>query len=414
MEDLLINKLNSLSIEMKNITTTTTTTTTVVHVDNSNANIFHLPTEILTEIISFALDSIDLCCSGAMKFTPYLEKPRPILDLQLTCKRFHCISLQALSKRGHVTVNLVGPVPIKDRESMKQVHKYYTSLLMAHFQPAIEKQRRQVLINLLPELNSQYPPAGINWAPCDPKCPPRADKDDATVRRVMVSHQAAAILVSGIMRSISLKHPGLRLRIAVHDVDWMCPDYRHPPAEDSQQRPRIIPFWDLTGVCGVVYHWRWLRVYCGEHNEFSDVFTTSTIAVAVNTHLRMAWDNYVPAKSAVITALSAGGTALAHHVFQASLTKLMNTWVGGPMAEWSRTTVASPVRVYIPGYQEKVVCAENMTFAQWLTTICANSLYTKCFALRGVGARQVAGPTEMALELDEPGGRTLMLHGCCR
>ncbi|KAL6245896.1 hypothetical protein RBB50_007049 [Rhinocladiella similis] len=399
------------------------TTTTTKNASNSVANdglpeakIMQLPTEVLTEIIYYTLASVELCCSGAMKWTNELRKPLPLLDLQLTCKRFHTMSLQVLSNRKYLTVNLIGPVPVTDIKRMNQVHKYYTSLLMTNFQPAIEKQGGQeVLINLLPELNSQIPPAGINWAPCDPQRPPCIDKDDVTVRKVMVSHQAAAILLSAIMRSIVLRHPNLRLRVVFHDVDWMCPGYRDEKAQDLRRVPLFNPFWDLTGVCGIIYHWRWLRENCGEQRDkFSDVFTTPTIALAINVHLRWAWDNYTPPKADVITALDAGGTVLAKDVFEFSLARLTETWMDSPGAQWSRESVARPVRHYIPGYPEKVVCSENKVFAQWLTTICQDSHYTTCFAVRGAGSSQVAQVSDIAMELEAPGGRTLMMHSYCR
>lgn len=380
-------------------------------------NIMQLPTETLTEIMSYALGSVDLRCEEAMKWTSELQKPRPLLNLKLVCKRFHTISLEALSKRKHIDVNLIGPVPVDNKERMDEVHKYYTSLLMANFQPAIEKNRSQgVRISLLPALNSQIPPAGINWAPHDPQRPTGIDKDDATVRKVMVSHQAAAILLSAIMHSIVLKHPKLRLLIVFHEVDWMVSRFREEEEGQSVTlAPKVNPFWDLTGVCGIVYHWRWLREQCKkQHKNFSDVFLTPNIALALNVDHRWGWDSYLPRKTVVITALQADPEALARHAFDFSLAKLIATWSDSPDAQWSRGTVARPVRHYIPGYPKKVVCSENQVFAQWLTTICRDSHNTMCFVIRGAGTSEVARPSDVATKLEAPSGRTLMIHTFCR
>ncbi|KAK5413427.1 hypothetical protein LTR06_004854 [Exophiala xenobiotica] len=108
-----------------------------------------LPNEVLSCIIRHALG-------------PNLSLQNTLLDLKLTCRRFHDIVNDLLITPKTINVQLLGPVPVGDRERITEASNYYRDKLWTRLLPAIRTNRAyNVVIHIIPELHSQR--ATVNW-----------------------------------------------------------------------------------------------------------------------------------------------------------------------------------------------------------------------------------------------------------
>jgi hypothetical protein len=325
----------------------------------------------------------------------------------LTCRRFHDIVNDLLITPKTINVQLLGPVPVGDRERITEASNHYRDKLWTRLLPAIRTNRAyNAVIHIVPELHSQR--ATVNWEHRNYPGVLHGRKDDLTARKAMTSHLAAALVLASIMYKILVRYPQFRVNIVFYEVDESRP--AHALVEDeAPPKPEVLPFWDYKSICCIIYHWRWLYNFRRPgDNNVRNVFNLPTLAVAIDYTSRRPGDIWTPRQDViggVITPL-----ALSQYLFDFCSNMVHQAWTTRQPL-WSDATVRPAVRHYIPGFRGRsILCSEDRRFALWLTTTSLQTNPMRCFAVqRAERSASLPLNRQVAVEVDVPNGRSPLI-----
>ncbi|KAK5267847.1 hypothetical protein LTR99_009699 [Exophiala xenobiotica] len=367
-----------------------------------------LPNEVLSCIIRHALGPVTrLSCPELFDRVQNLSLQNTLLDLKLTCRRFHDIVNDLLITPKTINVQLLGPVPVGDRERITEASNYYRDKLWTRLLPAIRTNRAyNVVIHIIPELHSQR--ATVNWEHRNYPGVLHGRKDDLTARKAMTSHLAAAFVLASIMYKILARYPQFRVSLVFYEVDESRPA-RALVEDEAPPKPEVLPFWDYKSICCIIYHWRWLYNFRRPgDNNVRNFFKLPTLAVAIDYTSRRPGDIWTPRQDViggVITPL-----ALSQYLFDFCSNMVHQAWTTRQPL-WSDATVRPAVRHYIPGFRGRsILCSEDRRFALWLTTTSLQTNPMRCFAVqRAERSASLPLNRQVAVEVNVPNGRTPLI-----
>ncbi|KIW61297.1 hypothetical protein PV05_01435 [Exophiala xenobiotica] len=376
-------------------------------VDNAS-EVAWLPNEVLSCIMRHAIGPVTrLSCPELFDRvqTPCLQNT--VLDLKLTCRRFHDIVNVLLIIPNTIDVQLLGPVPAGDRKRITEASNHYQDKLWTRLLPAIRTNwAYNVVIHIVPELQSQR--ATVNWEQRNYPGVLHGRKDDLTARKAMVSHQAAALVLASIMYKIMVRYSQLRVSLVFYEVDGSRPV--HASVEDeAPPKPEVLPFWDYKSVCCIIYHWRWLYNFRRPgDNNVRNVFRLPTLAVAIDHTSRRPGDIWTPRQDVIGSVITQLG--LSQYLFDFCSSMVHQAWTARQPL-WSDTTVRPAIRHYIPGFRGRsILCSEDRRFALWLTTTSLQTNPMRCFAVqRAERSASLPLTRQVAVELNVPNGRSALI-----